>query len=93
MKSVFVKAATRPFLAASLLGLIMSVATNVPASAITSELAKKCRQLAFQAHPPQRAGSKAGTAQEARKYYSNCLANEASASDDKAAKPPPASAR
>ena len=38
-------------LAAALFG------SNGPASAITAEVAKKCRELAIQAHPPQPAGT------------------------------------
>jgi hypothetical protein len=38
-------------LAATLIG------SNGPAGAITAEVAKKCRELAIQAHPPQPAGT------------------------------------
>lgn len=46
-----------------------------PASAITAELAKKCRELALEAHPPVRAGTKAGTSAEFRAFYQSCITN------------------
>ena len=46
-----------------------------PASAITVELAKKCRELAVKAHPTPKAGSKATGAEKAqRAAYQACLA-------------------
>jgi hypothetical protein len=45
-----------------------------PASAITAELAKKCRALAIKAHPPQPAGTKTGAEQAQRDYYRDCIA-------------------
>lgn len=47
---------------------------EAPASAITAELAKKCRALAIKAHPWKRPGEKGGTAQVQRDYFSECLA-------------------
>ena len=45
------------------------------ASAISAELAKKCRALAIKAHPPAKPGTKAaGTAKAERDYYEACLA-------------------
>lgn len=64
-----------------------------PASAITVELANKCRELSIKAYPPQRAGSKTGNAGEARKYYSACVANGGSPPDDKTKNPAPPPAR
>lgn len=63
-----------------------AVLTAGPASAITAELAKKCRQLAFEAHPPVRAGTKAGTGAESRAFYKACIDNGGNppASDSKA---------
>jgi len=54
---------------------LASPLSTEPASAITAELAKKCRQLALEAHPPVRAGTKAGTSAEFRAFYQSCLAN------------------
>jgi hypothetical protein len=46
-----------------------------PASAISVELAKKCRELAVKAHPTPRAGSKATGAEKAqRDAYQACIA-------------------
>jgi hypothetical protein len=46
-----------------------------PASAISVELAKKCRELAVIAHPAPTAGSKATGAEKAqRDYYQACIA-------------------
>jgi hypothetical protein len=51
-----------------------SLATVQPASAITADLAKKCRELAVKAHPPVVAGSKAGSAQAERDFFRTCVA-------------------
>jgi hypothetical protein len=53
-------------LAATLFG------SNSPASAITAEVAKKCRELAIQAHPPQPAGTIAYREAE-RGYFKECV--------------------
>ena len=46
-----------------------------PASAISAELAKKCRELAVKAHPTPTAGSKAAGAEKVqRDYYQACIA-------------------
>jgi hypothetical protein len=45
-----------------------------PASAISVELAKKCRGLAIKAHPIPTAGSKVtGAAKAQRDYYEACI--------------------
>lgn len=67
--------------------------STMPASAITVELANKCREMSLKAFPPQRAGTKSGNAGEVRKYYNNCVANGGSPPDDKAKKPAAAPAR
>lgn len=69
---------------------VQFIATT-PASAITVEIATKCRELSIKAYPPQRAGSKSGNAGEARKYYNACVANGGSPPDD-TKNPPPAPA-
>jgi len=51
-----------------------------PASAITVELAKKCRAMMLQAHPYVLPGNKgaAGLAKEQRDYFNLCVANDGS---------------
>jgi hypothetical protein len=39
----------------------------------TAELAKKCRQLALKAHPLARPGTKSGSAQAEREYFTECI--------------------
>jgi hypothetical protein len=57
------------------LALIAVISTVTPASAITVELAKKCRAMAFKAYPPKLAGVKSGNAQAERTFYKQCIAN------------------
>jgi hypothetical protein len=45
-----------------------------PASALTAELARKCRDMAIRAHPPVPAGSMTGSAQAERTYFRTCVA-------------------
>lgn len=59
----------------SIAALLLIVLCFQPASAITVELAKKCRDMALKAYPPKPIGSKTGNAKEADDYYRNCLAN------------------
>lgn len=47
-----------------------------PASAISVELAKKCRELALKAHPTQRAGTKTGAAKAQQEYFRACVAKQ-----------------
>ena len=56
--------------------VLVFVSAGQPASAITAELAKKCRAMAFKEHPPVRAGSKPGAAKAQQDYYRNCLAKD-----------------
>jgi hypothetical protein len=50
-------------------------AAGKPASAITAELAKKCRALAIKAHPYKMPGERGpGTAQAERDYFNECVA-------------------
>lgn len=53
-----------------------------PASAITAELAKKCRALALKAYPPPPTGSKSGNAAQMRGYYTNCLSHDGNVQED-----------
>jgi hypothetical protein len=44
------------------------------ASALTAELAKKCRALAIKAHPPTVPGKRTGSEQAQRDYFRDCVA-------------------
>jgi hypothetical protein len=57
----------------SVLVLVASSAGNNTASALTAELAKKCREMMVGAHPPQPAGSSTGSAQQERSYFLACV--------------------
>ena len=54
--------------------LVGLVSAGQPASAITADLAKKCRELALKAHPTPRAGTKTGAAKSQQDYFRNCVA-------------------
>jgi hypothetical protein len=54
--------------------LVSSLSHAAPAP--TAEIAKKCREMMIQAHPPARPGSKTGNAQEQRKYFQTCIAQK-----------------
>src|SRR5450432_1820615 len=54
--------------------LLVFVSAGQPASAITAELAKKCREMAFKAHPPVAIGSKTSNAKGQQEYFRTCLA-------------------
>lgn len=57
------------------LGMMLWMSAGVqPASALTAELAKKCRAFAVKAHPPKLAGSKTGSAAAERQYFKDCVA-------------------
>ena len=59
--------------------LILTAYVSVvsPASAITAELAKKCRALAIKAHPSPIPGTKAKGAEKAqRDYFQQCIAKD-----------------
>jgi len=58
--------------------LIITLSAPVPASAITVDLAKKCRALAIKTHPPTRIGAKTGTARAQLEYYRACVTNNGS---------------
>jgi hypothetical protein len=62
-------------------GLILTPLLSTPASAISAELAKKCRAMAFKTYPPKLSGSKSGNSKEATGYYRNCLANNGTMPD------------
>jgi hypothetical protein len=63
---------------AGLLGLALaaSICGSQPASAITAELAKKCRAKAIKAHPPVRAGKKTNNSKAQQDYFRECVAKD-----------------
>lgn len=57
--------------------VVAEALTPPPASAISAEVAKKCRDLAVKAHPTPVAGSKASGIEKAqRDYFQSCVARE-----------------
>ena len=50
------------------------VDASEPASAISADLAKKCRELALKAHPTPRVGTKTGAAKLQQDYFRSCVA-------------------
>jgi hypothetical protein len=58
-----------------------------PASAITAELAKKCRALATKTYPTALPGSKVGNAKAQRDFYVRCLDGKVDSSGDQHAQP------
>jgi hypothetical protein len=78
---------------------ILVVAANSPASAISADLAKKCRDMAIKAHPYKLPGEQGpGTAGAQRDYFSVCISkggdmpSEPPATDQNASGPSPAPA-
>ena len=62
---------------------VVMCAAERPASAISVELAKKCRAMAIKAHPYKLPGEKGpGSAQAERDYYAACLAKGGQMPDD-----------
>jgi hypothetical protein len=58
-------------------GVVFWGGLGVPhASALTAEVANKCRQYAVKAYPPTRVGSKKGTAGAERQYFKDCVAKD-----------------
>jgi hypothetical protein len=56
---------------------MMVCVAGEPASAITAELAKKCRSLALKAYPYKLVGQPGpGNAQAQRSYFSQCVAKQ-----------------
>jgi hypothetical protein len=49
--------------------------TTVPSTAVTAELAKKCRDMAIKAYPRRTAGKPTGTAESERAFYNLCITN------------------
>ncbi len=55
------------------LALMAAAAAPQPASALSADLAKKCRELAIKSHPTTLAGSAKGSAQAQRDFYQDCV--------------------
>jgi hypothetical protein len=53
-----------------------------PATAISADLAKKCRDLAIKAYPYTLPGMKAGNAESQRAYFKDCVAKGGNMSAD-----------
>jgi hypothetical protein len=73
------------------LALIALTSMATPASAISADLAKKCRAMAIKSHPSILPGAKTGNAQAERIFYKQCIANGGAAPDNdtpKIAAPP-----
>jgi hypothetical protein len=66
--------------------LVLSLTTGHVASALTADVAKKCREMMVKAFPPQIAGSGTGRAREERSYFQACVARGGRIDD--AATPP-----
>lgn len=58
------------------LGFALFASAPQPASAITVELAKKCRQLAAKAFPNQTTSDKRANIKAQQKYYEDCVAKD-----------------
>lgn len=69
------KPLTKLAVAVPALGILCLLMGGHPASAITADLAKKCRKLALEAHPPAKVGSKKGNSALVRQFYRACVAN------------------
>jgi hypothetical protein len=63
-------------LVASGMATLLASAIASPASALTADVAKKCRELMVKAHPPLPAGSTKGSSQAQREYFRACVAQD-----------------
>ncbi len=59
---------------ATVTALSLVGASTLAESAISAELAKKCREMAIKAHPPVPAGSRTGNERAQRDYFQQCVA-------------------
>lgn len=62
-----------------IIGVFVYLATISSGSAISADLAKKCRAMAFKEYPAQRVGTKTGNSPDFNKYFHNCIANNGAA--------------
>jgi hypothetical protein len=74
--------AATSILSAIVVAAVCSMPAVRSASAVTAEVARKCREVAIKAHPPTIAGSKAGAAQAERDSFRACVAQGGNVKDD-----------
>ena len=55
--------------------LFVNLSIISPASAISADLANKCRAIAIKSHPPTPPGAKTGSAKAERDSYLACITN------------------
>ena len=63
-------------LLAALAAVILICAPDRPASAISVELAKKCRAQMLKSYPYELPGGRKGNSEAQREYFSKCVAND-----------------
>jgi hypothetical protein len=64
----------RPFVVTAAIVAAAGVVLPRSATALSADLAKKCRDLAIKAHPTATAGSTTGSGAAQRGFYQACLA-------------------
>jgi hypothetical protein len=69
-------------LASALVAAALAAIPSAAQSAISADLAKKCRELAIKAHPTLPAGSKSGAEQAQRNYFRECVAKNGDMNSD-----------
>jgi hypothetical protein len=72
-KSSNISAAAIPVASTLAAALIVLFTTVGPAAAITVELAKKCRQMAINSHPPPIPPGNKAYAEAERSYFQECV--------------------
>jgi hypothetical protein len=72
----------------AIVALILVALASAPttASAISADLAKKCRAMEIKAHPPTRPGVKKGDAEAERAFFASCITNGGKGADDEPSK-------
>lgn len=76
----------KAFAALAMIAVMCAAAT--PASAISVELAKKCRALMLKAYPYELPGNRKGNSEAQREYFNKCVANDGNMpAEPKAAEP------
>ena len=76
----------KEFAVLAMIAVMCAAAT--PASAISVELAKKCRALMLKAYPYELPGNRKGNSEAQREYFNKCVANEGNMpAEAKAAEP------
>jgi hypothetical protein len=75
--------------ASAIAGVIASATMVQPASAISADLAKKCREMMVKARPVEPAGSSRGSAQAERDYFRQCIDRQGKMDDPPSPPSPP----